>query len=87
MKYRVVKALAHYANILTAIPLNILAIKCDASYQLIDDVLTSIESSKNSPRYIDDQEICFPKFLKTNVLTVNIVRSLLFVDRYFTKEL
>ena len=77
------KALAHYANILRATSHNKLMIKCDASYQLIDDVLTSIERSKNRPRDIDDQEICFPNFLKTNMLSVNIARWLLFADRYF----
>ena len=78
-----VKALAHYTNILIATPLNKLMIKCDARYQLIDDVLTSIERSKNRPRDIDDQEICFPNFLKTNMLMVNIARWLLFAVRYF----
>ena len=79
-----IKALAHYANILRSTPLNKLMSKCDASYQLIDDVLTSIESSKNRPRDVDDQEICFPNFLKTNMLIVNIARWLSFADRYFS---
>lgn len=77
------KPLSHYANILRATPLNKLMNKCDASYQLIDDVLTSVERSKNRPRDVDDQDIYFPNFLKTNMLMVNIARCLLFAVRYF----